>query len=129
MLHGEGLTDEEVVESIQDAIRRKGNFESEELSITCEDGVVYLEGSLPSEAKRQMLIEVIEDTLGFHEVVDNLVIDRVAWEREDRTGGDDPDAGEPKSGASIDGQDQGTDTALSENEPMIPPDNLVPEKS
>ncbi len=129
VLQNEGVTDEEVVESIYDAIRRKGGIESEELAVSCEDGVVYLEGTLPSEAKHQILIELIEDTLGYHEVVDNLVIDRVAWEREDRAPGDDPNADVPKTSSQVDGQDEDVDTSLSENEPMTPPDELIPENS
>jgi len=126
-LHGESMTDEEVVESIQDAVRRKGNIETDELTITCEEGVVYLEGTLPSEARRQVLLELIEDTLGYHEVVDNLVIDRVPWEREERADGSDPEAGTPKTSAQVDGQNESPDTTLSENEPMSPPDDLIPE--
>lgn len=129
VLQNEGMNDEEVVESIYDAIRRKGGIETEELAVSCEDGVVYLEGTLPSEAKHQILIELIEDTLGYHEVVDNLVIDRVAWEREDRAPGDDPKADVPKTSSQIDGQDEDVDTTLSENEPMTPPDELIPENS
>jgi RNA polymerase-binding transcription factor DksA len=112
VLQNERMNDEEVVESIYDAIRRKGGIETEELAVSCEDGVVYLEGTLSSEAKHQILIELIEDTLGYHEVVDNLVIDRVAWEREERAPGVEPDADIPKTSSQIDGQGDAVDTTL-----------------
>ena len=127
-LEKERLTDEEMQEAIADALRRDGRVETEELEITCEDGVVYLEGVLPSEASRDMLLEIVEDVLDFKETVDNITIDRLPWERSGRT----PRPKDEKSEAEImmEGEDEEVDihTSLSTGEPMTPPDKLTPEK-
>jgi RNA polymerase-binding transcription factor DksA len=124
----EPLTDEEILETIQDELQSDGRVETEELEIACEDGVVYLEGVLPSEAKHQILREILNDVLDFNEVVDDISIDRQLWERIERRP-DDNSGDEPveelaeEEEAEIDVQ-----TSLETGEPMTPPDEFIPEK-
>lgn len=87
----EGFGDDEMQEIIQDALQEDGRVEMEELDITCEDGVVYLNGALPSDSKHEILLEIISDTLGFDDIVDTLKIDRQPWERPERIPAPTPD--------------------------------------
>lgn len=127
---GEGeLTDDEMREMILDELQTDGRVETEELVISCEDGVVYLEGLLPSHVKHQILLEIIHDVLDLEEVVDSIRIDRQPWERRKRR----PDSGRPEepSADELAGEeDGGVDpyTSLETGEPMAPPDKLIPEK-
>jgi DnaK suppressor protein len=127
-LDNEELTDEEMLETIQDALQEDGRVELEELDISCEDGVVYLNGVLPSDAEHEILLEIINDTLDFDETVDNIKIDRQLWERIDRTPESEADKSEEE--IMMEGEDEQVDayTSLSDNEPMTPPDELKPEK-
>lgn len=123
------LTDEEMLEAIQDELSSDGRVETEELAIDCEDGVVYLDGVLPSETKHQILLEIVKDVLDFNEVVDDIRIDRQPWERRERQPGTRASghraeelAGEEEE-AGVDPQ-----TSLETGEPMAPPDKFIPEE-
>ena len=123
----ESLTDEEIQEMIQDALQEDGRVDMEELDITCEDGVVYMNGFLPSDLQHEILLEIVQDTLDFDETVDNIVIDRQPWERRERTAKPSPEKSDKE--IMMEGEDEEVDvyTSLSQGEPMTPPDGLVPE--
>jgi DnaK suppressor protein len=126
---GEGeFSDDELRETILDELRSDGRVESEELVVTCDEGVVYLEGILPSEAKHQVLMEIVQDVLDIENVVDGIRIDRQPWERRERR----PDSGRPDepNADELAGEDDGDVdpfTSLETGEPMAPPDELIPE--
>ena len=115
------MTDEEMLDAILDELQSDGRIETEELEISCEDGVVYLEGVLPSEARHQILLEILNDVLDFNEVVDDISIDRQLWERierrPDENSGDEPveELAEEEE-VEVDAQ-----TSLETGEPMTPP--------
>jgi hypothetical protein len=126
---GGELTDAEMLEAIQDELQSDGRVETEELDISCENGVVYLEGVLPGEAKHRILLEIVNDVLDYNEVVDEISIDRQAWERRDRR----PDRGkDARRAEEYAGEEEDADvdpqTSLETGEPMSPPDELIPEK-
>ncbi len=128
----EGLTDEEILETISNTFREDDRVETDELEITCKKGVVYLRGFLPSEAKRQILLQIIQDTLGFQNVVDEVLIDPLLWERKDRTTGEKADEAEVESvlSAAEEGDldiSKSMDLGPEEDEPMTPPDEWVPD--
>jgi len=127
LLEGEALGDDEMQEIIQDALQRDGRVEMEELDITCEDGVVYLNGVLPGNLKHEILLEIINDTLGFDDIVDDIKIDRQPWERRERSAAPTPDKSEKE--IMMEGENEPVDVyrSLSDGEPMTPPDELVPE--
>ena len=83
----EGLPTAEEIEAIFDELREDGGVDTDELRIALREGSVHLEGVLPSEAQRQRLLEVIEDHVGLAHLVDEIVINPLPWEREDRTSG------------------------------------------
>ena len=125
-LNKEALTDEEMQEIILDALHEDGRVEMEELEISCDDGVVYLNGVLPGESSHEIVLEIISDTLDFDEIVDNIKIDRQPWERRERTPAPRPEKTEKE--IMLEGEDEQVDvyTSLSDNEPMTPPDELNP---
>jgi RNA polymerase-binding transcription factor DksA len=124
----EATTDDDMQDIIEDALQEDGRVEMEELDITCEDGVVYLNGVLPTRLKHEILLEVIHDTLDFNEIVDNITIDRQPWERRERPPASTPE--KPEKEIMMEGDDEPVDvyTSLSDGEPMTPPDALRPEK-
>jgi DnaK suppressor protein len=124
----EELTDEEMQEALYGALQEDGRVEMEELNISCEEGVVYLDGVLPSRTQHEILLEIVNDVLDFNEIVENITIDRQPWERRDRT----PEEGFEKTDEEIamDGEDKDIDVheSLSSGEPMTPPDDMKPEE-
>jgi len=128
-LDEEELTDDEMREAVYDALHEDGRVDMEELNISCEEGVLYLDGVLPSEEKREILTEIVEDILDFKEIVDNITIDPQPWKRDKRTS--EPRDGKEDAQILMEGEDEEVDvyTSLSTGEPMTPPDKLKPEKS
>jgi DnaK suppressor protein len=81
------LTNEELQMVILEHLRNDGRVDREELEVSCRKGVVYLEGVVPSENERQILLRILTDVMGFASVVDHLEINKLIWEREDRAPG------------------------------------------
>ena len=123
-----GLSDDEILDAVYDALDNDGRIDQEELLVSAEDGIVYLEGYLPSEEQQQILIEIVQDTLGFEETVDEVVIDRQLWERRKR---DRPSMEDPMKEADPRlEEDPGADpyTSMTTGEIMSPPERFRPEK-
>ena len=117
------LSDEELVEAVLDKIRYDGRVELDELRISSQKGVIYLEGALPSEENKQILLDILENILGLEKIVDHVVTERQLWQREDRT----PPQPQSKRDEEVLFQGEGVDSeeeGLSES----PPDHLVPER-
>ncbi len=125
----EPLKDEEMVESVYEALNLDGRVETEELDIHCYDGVLTLDGALPSKKKHQILLQIIEDTLNFNEIIDNIKIDRQPWERLEKTANN-PDRAKTEKDVMIEGEEEDIDVheSWSTGEPMMPPDAMTPEK-
>jgi RNA polymerase-binding transcription factor len=78
------LTGRELEEAVREQVQEDGRVDMEELRIVCRRGVVYLDGSIPSEAERQILRHILTDVMGLAEIVDRLQAKEILWEREDR---------------------------------------------
>lgn len=78
-----GLSDE-LQEVILDHLSNDGRVDLEGVEISCRNGVVYLEGTIPSKTQQQILLKILIDVLGFLSIVDHLLINELIWEREDR---------------------------------------------
>ncbi len=78
------LDDDELRERLMEIIREDGQVDTEELQINTRNGVVFLEGAVPSEVEHEILLNILTDVAGVQEVQDNLEVERLAWEREDR---------------------------------------------
>lgn len=81
------LTDEELQILILEHLSNDGRVDLEEIEISSQNGVIYLEGVVPSENERQIILRILTDVMGFASVVDRLEINRLLWEREDRAPG------------------------------------------
>ncbi len=68
-------------ETVLDTLARDGRVEMEELDLDCRDGVIRATGVLPAEGSREILWEIVSDTLGYTRFVENVRIDRQPWER------------------------------------------------
>lgn len=79
----QSLSDEEIEQVIREELREDGRVELNELEISCEGGVIHLEGALPSRKKHGILREILEDNLGFQEIEDRIEIDPSLWEPEE----------------------------------------------
>jgi DnaK suppressor protein len=79
------LSDEEVEDYLREQLRADGCVDMDELQIVFRQGVIHLDGALPSEAQHQILLQYVADFAGIEEVVDHLVVNELLWEREDRT--------------------------------------------
>jgi DnaK suppressor protein len=125
----EGLSGNEVGEIIADELREDGDVEMDELKIAVRAGQLHLEGFLPTEAQRRRLLEIVQDHLEFSNVVDEVVVSRAPWEREDHAPGtkeiedliEELEAEETEGG-------QGPIASGKTGTPLSPPDVLVPEE-
>jgi hypothetical protein len=78
------MDDQELQDHLRDLISEDGQVDLHELQIIARNGVVYLEGALPSEPEHAILLNILTDVAGVQEIVDHLEVERLAWEREDR---------------------------------------------
>jgi hypothetical protein len=81
----EQLDDEELSEHLSELVREDGQVDMNELQIGARSGVVYLEGAVPSESEHDVLLNILTDVAGIQEIVDNLDVQRLAWERDNRS--------------------------------------------
>jgi DnaK suppressor protein len=79
------LSDQELTAAIKEHLQEDGRIDLEELHVAGRKGVVYLSGSLPSEAEHQILLNTLTDVMGLQEIVDHLEITEVLWQTEKRT--------------------------------------------
>jgi DnaK suppressor protein len=78
------MDDQELQDHLRDLVSEDGQVDMHELQIIARNGVVYLEGALPSEPEHAILLNILTDVAGVQEIIDHLEVERLAWEREDR---------------------------------------------
>lgn len=81
----DGLDDAELSEYLMTLVQEDGQVDTEELILKARNGVIFLDGAVPSEGEHQVLLNVLTDVAGVREIVDHLEVVRLAWEREDRS--------------------------------------------
>jgi DnaK suppressor protein len=74
--------DKDMQDMIADQLIRDSRVETQELKIDVNKGRIHLEGLLPSQAKHEILMSIIQDVLGFKDIVDSIRIDRQLWEQQ-----------------------------------------------
>jgi RNA polymerase-binding transcription factor DksA len=125
----EGFSDEELNSAIKDTLERDGRVAPEELEITCRDGTVYLGGAVASEKQHQILLQLLEDVMGLRDVVDDVQIDRLLWQRPDRTKGV---IKEKKTDEEVllegEGVDEDTIHSKKAGTPLSPSETILPEE-
>jgi RNA polymerase-binding transcription factor DksA len=123
------LSNEQLLDAAYDHLRNDGRVDMEELDISCRNGVIYLNGALPSNESREILLDILENIMSLPDIVDNTQIERHLWERADR-----PPAGEKEGKTDEEVVMQGEDVEenVYESEQsgahMSPPDAFIPEK-
>jgi RNA polymerase-binding transcription factor DksA len=122
----QGLSDDQLAAAVVDAVRRGGRIPAEELTVTCRNGVVRLEGALPDERFHTHLEQIVYDTLGLPEVEDRIRIDRTAWARQDRSRG--TRKGRYVETDSVAGGGTETIDAIKEGKSISPSEEIIPEK-
>lgn len=89
------LSDDDVTEAIHEHVKEDGRVDMAELRLRARKGVIYLSGLLPSESEHQILLHIITDVLGLREVVDQIQVEALVWEREARTREEPPEVTPP----------------------------------
>ncbi len=79
------LDDEEIEAALNDMVRDAGNIDMDELHIASRDGVIHLEGTVPSARQHQTITELLQDVAGIGDIVDQLEVQRTPWEKGDRS--------------------------------------------
>ena len=105
-------------EAVWDELKTEDRVDTEELEISCRNGVIILDGFLPGRKEHSILLGIIQDMLDFNEVIDHIRIDRQLWERRDRQPGRRPNSATVESDVH---------DALENNRPLPPPDVVIPE--
>jgi len=125
----ENLSDKEVEEAIREHLRNDGRIDLEELEIHCRKGVIYLEGAIPSNREQQILLRILTDIMGFNSVIDHLEINKVIWERENRSAGTIPYSPGPDKNKiyEIDELAEDVFESQEEDKPYMFPDRPPPE--
>ncbi len=114
--------------AIHEILRNDGPVEPEELVIDVEDGVVRLEGALPSEISQEIVLEILQDDMGPDEIEDSLRIERQPWQRTDREPPPDLKKTEDEKLLQGENTDEEVFHAYKSGKPVSPPDKLMPEK-
>jgi DnaK suppressor protein len=119
---------EDIEELLLDKLQEDGRIDLEELEISSRRGKIYLEGALPSREEHHILLDMVEDILDLHNIVDRVVIDPSLWEREDRAKGIE-EQGRSEEEVLLEGENTEEEPyeSLKTGEPLSPPDLFVPE--
>jgi DnaK suppressor protein len=79
------LDDDELAAHLTELVGNDGQIDTDELQISAKNGLVILNGAVPSQAEHQILLNILTDVAGIHDIDDRLEVVRLAWEREDRS--------------------------------------------
>jgi RNA polymerase-binding transcription factor DksA len=125
----EGLSGSELGDIIADELREDGDVELEELRIAIRNGELHLEGFVPTEMQHRRLLEIVQDHLDLENIVDEIIVNQVPWERDDRTPGR-KDIEEVFEELEAEETDVGMGPFASRKAgaTLVPPDTLVPEE-
>ncbi|NVM21076.1 MAG: TraR/DksA C4-type zinc finger protein [Desulfobacterales bacterium] len=118
------LNDKELEMLVLEHLSNDGRVDQEELKVSCRNGVLYVDGFVPSASEHSILLQILTDVMGFTAVVDRAQTSELKWEREDRAPGR---AGSPLSKD----EDEITDDLFESQEKETPymfPDRPSPEK-
>jgi len=123
-------TDTEIKEMIEEQLDLDDRVETDELIVYSEDGWVYLEGFLPGRTQHELLMGIVQDILGFKDIVDQVQIDRQLWERQKyaKQGENTPLQQWKEKTMESEGGETDVWTSREFGTPMEAPDKLDPEK-
>ncbi len=70
----QGLPNEQIVHLIYERLQTDERIDTEELRIFFRKGVVFLEGTIESEAEHDLIVQTLTDSMGFSSIVDRIEI-------------------------------------------------------
>jgi hypothetical protein len=73
---------ERLKEEVCDRLERQGDIDASELEVECKDGIVTLKGKVRDRRTKRQAEEIIEDVYGVEDVMNELRIDRSAFEKD-----------------------------------------------
>jgi osmotically-inducible protein OsmY len=73
------LSDNEMVEIVLDYLDVAENLNVEDVDIHCENGTVVLAGHVETKREHQRILELIEEDLGFGDVIDQINVDELEY--------------------------------------------------
>jgi DnaK suppressor protein len=114
--------DAQNVEWILDELDLKAEVTLDNVEINSIDGTIYLTGTVPNEREHQQLVEVIEEELGFDDVIDRLGIDTPGARGDGDDENDDKET--VMQGEAVEDDPY---SAFHENRSVVPPDQMVAE--
>lgn len=71
----EALTDDLAVQAIWDELDSRETLDIDGLEVRCDSGTVYLSGHVSGDREYQLVMEAVEEDLGFEDVIDQINID------------------------------------------------------
>lgn len=72
------MSDEELLEYVQELIHSDGRVETADLEILCQDGFLYLQGTLPNELQYNLLLGILQDVVPLENIEESLRIESLA---------------------------------------------------
>lgn len=119
-------SDEEIRDEILARLADEERLDTQELEVSVREGVVILEGVVPSVTEHRMLTELLEG-MGVGRIEDHLTENPLLWERPDRSAS--PPSGKTEEEILLQGEDVEQDTfeSMKDGSSTPPPDALVPE--
>ncbi len=119
-------SDEEIRDEILARLADEERLDTQELEVSVREGVVILEGVVPSVTEHRMLTGLLEE-MGVGRIEDHLTENPLLWERPDRSAS--PPSGKTDEEILLQGEDVDQDTfeSMKDGSSAPPPDALVPE--
>jgi DnaK suppressor protein len=81
------LTYDQIVRLINERLQTDERIDTEELRISVRKGVVFLDGTLESEAEHDLIVQILTDSMGFSSIVDRIEISELSIEPDEISGG------------------------------------------
>lgn len=79
----ESLTGDQLVKAIYEHLEDFDQIEAQNLKVSVKQGVVYLDGSVPSEADHQNILQLLLEEMGLRTTVDRLAVQEVESEEDE----------------------------------------------
>jgi len=123
------LNDEEICEAIWNEITANNKLEADGLRVSCDEGVVYLSGVLPSTSQHQAVMEIVQEDFGIDDVIDRIKLSESVWvEQSDADEEEELNADEKQTAFEGESGEIDPHKAVSDDLPMVPPDQFIPEE-
>jgi DnaK suppressor protein len=79
----QGLSNQQVVSLVYERLQVDERIDAEELKISFRKGVVFLDGTLETEAERDLILQTITESMGLSSIVDRIVVDDAGAESDE----------------------------------------------